>query len=125
MKRLAVAATFVALTLGGCNSSSLSNIGAQVANDLPTACAVLSGADTAFRSYAVIRLDDGHPIPSRYITDETAAFDGVVAVCANPQSVRSVPGVVATVLGAYAVVMADVAAAKGATAAPAKAAVGR
>jgi hypothetical protein len=135
MMRLAIAALAAALLLGGCaktgSTPTAASVGAAVvgavktaatdvaaaektiANDLPTACQGLAGADALFKSAAAAAALAGKPFPGGVVTDEGAAMAGTVVPCATPAAMTSTPGALTTVLQSYAAVMQALATAKG------------
>ena len=85
----------LALSLSGCNSTSgttgtasltasIAAFNTQVQADLPTACALLSTADTTFQT-----VGSAGQISAAAVKSEKAAMAGVASICANPSAVSA------------------------------------
>ncbi|MEJ0093418.1 MAG: hypothetical protein WDN46_08265 [Methylocella sp.] len=93
-------------------TGAVNTVATQVASDVPTACALLQGADASFQTIAATQAGVGKPLAASVISDESAAVAGVDQLCANPAAFTSVAGTLSTALSAYAAVMKALAAAQ-------------
>jgi hypothetical protein len=83
---LAGALALASISLAGCASTGsnslgadIANFNAQVANNLPAACALIAGADGSFQTIVATG-----KISNVAIADESVAMAGVNSICANP-----------------------------------------
>lgn len=98
------ALSFAAVPLAGCAptgnlTNDIATFNTAVANDLPTACALLSTANASFQTIAATG-----KLSATAVTDETAAMAGVNSICANPSAVSAATAL-ATLANAYAAVV--------------------
>lgn len=106
MKTLAFGGA-LALALAGCASTGGSGglsadvaaFNAEVANDLPTACALVATADDSFQTVAATG-----KLSAAALADEKAAMAGVASLCANPSAVNAATAL-QTLANAYAAVV--------------------
>ena len=103
------ALALAALSVAGCNStgsnslaSDIAAFNAQVANNLPTACALIAGVDASFQTIAATG-----KISNAAVADERAAIAGVNSICANPGAVNAATALQTLANGYAAVVEAS------------------
>lgn len=109
MKSIAMFAGALALatlSLAGCGSTGSNGLAgdiaafnAQVANNLPTACALVAGVDASFQTIAAT----GN-ISGAAAADERAAMAGVNSICASQGAVNAATAL-QTLANAYAAVV--------------------
>lgn len=109
MKTTAIFAGAVALAtlaLASCSSTGSNGLAgdiaafnAQVANNLPTACALIASVDASFQTIVATG-----KISGAAVADERAAIAGVNSVCANPGAVNAATAL-QTLANAYAAVV--------------------
>ena len=93
MKHLALtgALALASISLAGCSSTGsnslgadIANFNAQVASNLPAACALIAGADASFQTIAATG-----KVSNIAVADERVAMAGVNSICANPSAVNA------------------------------------
>jgi hypothetical protein len=92
--------------LAGCGATSsnslatdIANFNAQVADNLPAACGLLTGADASFQTIVATG-----KIASAAISAERAAMAAINSICANPGAVNPMTAL-QTLASAYAAVV--------------------
>jgi|SRR5271154_18555 len=100
------ALALAAIWLAGCSAatqtainSDIQTFNSQVANNLPTACALLSAADASFQTVAA-----AGKLSKSAVADESAAMAGVNSICANPRAVNAATAL-QTLASAYAAIV--------------------
>lgn len=78
MKTIAILAA-LALGLSACQSST--NIDSAIQSNLPRTCALINTAHAAFVAASI-----SGRIPKKTVRREAAAYAGVQAICANPET---------------------------------------
>ncbi|HZZ63818.1 MAG TPA: hypothetical protein VFE63_22085 [Roseiarcus sp.] len=103
MKHVLLAgAVALGLGLAGCEqmSQTVSQVNVAIAQDLPTACALVSSAWAAYQTVAVTGT-----VNAKTQSAASQAFAGAQAICVNPSDVNA-PTALPTVANAYAAIVA-------------------